>query len=64
MYANFAAVEYVSVSKRSTIGNVSMAIGLSFGGVMQVWLLKALFDWKLLHQILFAQGAVIFVTPL
>ena len=57
-------MEYVSVSKRSIIGNVSMAIGLSIGGCMEVWMLKFIQDWKVLHQILFAQGAVILITPL
>ena len=51
------------VSKRSIIGNVSMAVGLTVAGCMEPWILRALGDWKLLMPILFAQGAVIFITP-
>ena len=51
------------MSKRSIIGNVSMAVGLTVAGCMEPWILRALGDWKLLMPILFAQGAVIFITP-
>ena len=51
------------VSRRSIIGNVSMAVGLAVGGAVEPWILKALGDWKLLMPVLFAQGAVVFITP-
>jgi hypothetical protein len=54
----------VSVDKRSMIGNLSLAIGFSLGGVSEVWVLKALGDWRLFHKILFAQAAIVFITPL
>ena len=57
------ALEYVNVSKRSIIGNVSMAVGLTLGGCIVPWILRALGDWKLLMPILFAQGAIIIITP-
>ena len=60
---NVAALEYVYVSRRSIIGNVSMAVGLAVGGAVEPWILKALGDWKLLMPVLFAQGAVVFITP-
>ena len=56
------ALEYVNVSKRSIIGNVSMAVGLTLGGCIVPWILRALGDWKLLMPILFAQGAIIIIT--
>ena len=60
----FTAIEYVSVDKRSVIGNVSMAVGLSLAGASEAWILKAMGDWKVFHVILFAQGAFVLVTPL
>ena len=54
----------MSVDKRSIIGNVSMAVGLSAAGAAEAWVLKAMGDWKIFHVILFAQGAFVFVTPL
>ena len=36
----FSAIEYVSVDKRSVIGNVSMAVGLSAAGAAEAWVLK------------------------
>ena len=50
------ALEYVFVTKRSIIGNVSMAVGLTVGGCVEPWILRALGDWKLLMPVLFAQG--------
>ena len=35
-----SAIEYVSVDKRSVIGNVSMAVGLSAAGAAEAWVLK------------------------
>ena len=63
MNLDIAALEYVYVSKRSIIGNVSMAVGLTVGGCVEPWILRALGDWKLLMPILFAQGAIVFITP-
>ena len=56
MNIDIAALEYVYVSKRSIIGNVSMAVGLTVGGCVEPWILRALGDWKLLMPVLFAQG--------
>ena len=58
------ALEYVSVSKRSIIGNVSIAVGLTLGGATEAWILRALGDWKIFHQILFLAEAFILVAPL
>ncbi len=57
------AVEYVEVSKRSFIGNMSLAVGLALGGSTEAWILKYLGDWKLFNQILSLQGAFIIVAP-
>ena len=61
---SFAALEYVSVEKRSLISNLGLAVGLTVGGAVEPWILKALGDWKIFHIILFAQAAVVVVTPL
>ncbi len=58
------AIEYVSVSKRSIIGNVSMAFGLALGGCIEAWILKAMFEWRPFHWVLFCQGAFIIVAAL
>ncbi len=49
------ALEYVSVERRSFIGNFAMAIGFTAGGVYQPWLVRWLGDWKWFHHALFAQ---------
>ncbi len=49
------ALEYVSVERRSFIGNFAMAIGFTAGGVYQPWLIRWLGDWKWFHHALFAQ---------
>jgi hypothetical protein len=41
---------------------VSIGIGLTLGGATEAWILKAMGDWKLFHQILFLQGTFIFVA--
>ena len=64
VYKLFAALEYVSVEKRSLISNLGLAVGLTVGGAVEPWILKALGDWKIFHIILFAQAAVVVITPL
>ncbi len=59
-----AVLEFVSVEKRSVIGNLGLAIGISVGGAIEPWILKALGDWKPFHIALFAQAAIVFITPL
>ena len=59
-----AALEYVSVEKRSLISNLGLAVGLTVGGAVEPWILKSLGDWKIFHIILFAQAAIVVVTPL
>ncbi|XP_059092270.1 organic cation transporter 1-like [Tigriopus californicus] len=48
-------LENVSIEKRSFIGNISLAVALTVGGVYQPWLLKYLQDWKIWHHALFIQ---------
>jgi len=57
------ALEYVSKEKRSLVGNLSLAISMSLGGVIQPWILRAVNDWRMFHHILFCQTAIIFVAP-
>ncbi len=58
-----AALEYVNMDKRTVIGNLSLAVGFTLGGLYSPWLLQWLGEWKTLHHILFAQTAIIFITP-
>ena len=56
-------LEYVSIEKRSLVGNLSLAISLTVGGVYQPWLLKVVGDWKLFLFILYIQCLVIIAAP-
>lgn len=58
------ALEYVSISKRSMVGNLSLAIGLPIGGCIQAWILKAVGDWITFHHILFSQTFLMLFAPL
>jgi hypothetical protein len=58
-----SALEYVCIDKRTLIGNLSLAVGFTVGGTYMPWLLQWLGDWKILHHILFAQTAIVFITP-
>ena len=60
----FSALEYVSVERRSIIGNAGLAIGYTIGGTAMPYILRAIGDWRIFHQVLFAQGAIVFISPL
>ena len=60
---SIAELEYVSVSKRSLVANLSLAISLTVGCSYQPWLLKYLGDWKIWHHILYAQTIVVIAAP-
>jgi OCT family organic cation transporter-like MFS transporter 4/5 len=57
------SMEYVSADKRSIMANLGVGLGYSLGGLVVVWLLKAIGDWRLFQKILFFQVAIVFVTP-
>ena len=59
-----SALEYVNVERRSIIGNVGLAVGYTIGGTAQPYILKAIGDWRVFHQVLYAQGAIVFLSPL
>ena len=63
-FIHISALEYVSVERRTIIGNVGLAIGYTIGGTAQPYILKAIGDWRIFHQVLFAQGAIVFISPL
>jgi len=46
------------------VGNLSLAIWLTVGGIYQPWLVQALGEWRTFHHIIFAQVALIFLAPL
>ena len=56
-------LEFVSIEKRSLVGNLSLAIALTVGGVYQPWLLKLVGDWKFFLVALYIQCAAVFVLP-
>ena len=56
-------LEYVSIEKRSLVGNLSLAISLTVGGTYQPWLLKLVGDWKVFLFILYIQCIVIIAAP-
>ena len=56
-------LEYVSIDKRTLVGNLALAISLSIGGTYQPWLLKLVQHWKYFLVILYIQCLVIFVAP-
>ena len=58
------ALEYVSNDKRALVGNLSLAIWLTLGGVYQPWLIKGMGEWKTFLVVLFAPTALIFSAPL
>ena len=60
----FSALEYVTIDKRSLVGNLSLGIGLPFGGCIQAWILKAVGDWTIFHHILFSQSFIMLFAPL
>ena len=58
----FTALEYVSIKKRSLVGNLSLAIGLPIGGCLQAWILEAVGDWIIFHHILFSQAILYLIS--
>ena len=60
----FQGLEYVSPSRRSISGPLTMGLGNALAGMSEPWLLKYLVDWKIFHQILFSVPLISLVTPL
>ena len=57
------ALEYVDKKKRALVGNLALAIAMSFGGCIQPWILYGVGDWRWFHHILFGQTILIFGAP-
>jgi MFS family permease len=57
------SMEYVSADKRSIMANLGVGLGYPLGGLVVVWSLKAIGNWRLFHKILFFQVGIVFVTP-
>ena len=57
------ALEYVDKKKRALVGNLALAIAMSFGGCIQPWILYAVGDWRWFHHILFGQTVLIVAAP-
>jgi hypothetical protein len=36
---------------------------MSFGGIFQPWIMRAVGDWRIFHHILFCQTSLIFIAP-
>lgn len=56
-------MESVSMRWRSLVINVGFAFGSTIAGLVEPWILWALQDWKIFHVVIFAQAAIIFITP-
>ena len=56
-------MEYVSIDKRTLVGNLGLALALTMSGVYQPWLAKYLGHWKTFNWAIFAQMVTIFIVP-
>ena len=50
-----AVLEYVSIDKRTLVGNLGLAVALTVSGVYQPWLAKYLGHWKTFNWAIFSQ---------
>ena len=57
-------MEYLDTSKRSLVGNLSLALCLTLSGAYQPWVIKYLGDWKTFNWIMFSQIGLVFFAPL
>ena len=48
-------LEYVSIDKRTLVGNLGLAVALTVSGVYQPWLAKYLGHWKTFNWAIFSQ---------
>ena len=58
-----AAIEYVPMNRRAIIGNLALAVGFTFAGIYEPWLLRWLGDWKTLQYVVYGQVLVVLGTP-
>lgn len=61
--SSFSGLEYVTIEKRAFISNLSLAIGITIGGVIQPWLIKWVGDWRTFNFILYIQCSLLLITP-
>ena len=54
-YKHYAVLEYVSIDKRTLVGNLGLAVALTVSGVYQPWLAKYLGHWKTFNWAIFSQ---------
>ena len=52
---HYAVLEYVSIDKRTLVGNLGLAVALTVSGVYQPWLAKYLGHWKTFNWAIFSQ---------
>jgi hypothetical protein len=55
--------EYVTNDKRALVGNLTIGIWITVGGLYQPWLIKTVGDWKVFHHLIFMQGLLVLVAP-
>ena len=60
---HISVMEYVSIDKRTLVGNLGLALALTMSGVYQPWLAKYLGHWKTFNWAIFAQMVTIFIVP-
>ena len=54
-FKHYAVLEYVSIDKRTLVGNLGLAVALTVSGVYQPWLAKYLGHWKTFNWAIFSQ---------
>ena len=61
---HYAVLEYVSIDKRTLVGNLGLAVALTVSGVYQPWLAKYLGHWKTFNWAIFSQvgGNVVMIV--
>ncbi|XP_040569451.1 steroid transmembrane transporter SLC22A24 [Lepeophtheirus salmonis] len=57
------AMEYVSKSKRTFIGNFSLGLGIAIAGSIMPALFYVLKDWRLVNHAMYAQVSLTFLLP-
>ena len=57
-------LEYTEVARRTIVGNVSLAVGMTIGGTYMAYLLRYLQNWRIFNAILYGQvGLYVLFLP-
>lgn len=64
MNAMMLSLELTSIEKRSWIGNLSLAIGMTLGGGYNAFFIRYLGDWRIHNLATYGQTLYIMILPL